>query len=63
MKNDNFEPSHSAEKSKRGNSLGFLNICYVAKFFKKLKGDPFETLKNFRKKNEKSKNKNFEPVS
>ena len=29
----------------------------------KIEGDPFETLKNFRKKNEKSKNKNFEPVS
>ena len=31
--------------------------------FKKLKGDPFETLKIFQKKNKKSKNKNFEPFS
>ena len=33
-KNDNFEQSHSAEKSKKGDPLGFLYIYYVVKYFK-----------------------------
>ena len=36
MKNDNFEQSHSAEKSERGDPLGFSNIYYVPKYQKKL---------------------------
>ena len=42
--------SHSAEKCKRGNPLGFINIYFVAKYQKTRKGDSFETLKNLRKK-------------
>ena len=42
--------SHSAEKCKRGDSLGFINIYTVAKYQKTRKGDSFEALKNFRKK-------------
>ena len=42
--------SHSAEKCKRGNPLGFINIYSVAKYQKTRKGDSFETLKYFRKK-------------
>ena len=42
--------SHSAEKCKRGDPLGFINIYSVAKYQKTRKGDSFETLKNFRKK-------------
>ena len=42
--------SHSAEKCKRGDPLGFINIYSVAKYRKTRKGDSFETLKNFRKK-------------
>ena len=42
--------SHSAEKCKRGDPLGFINIYSVAKHQKTRKGDSFETLKNFRKK-------------
>ena len=42
--------SHSAEKCKRGDPLGFSNIYSVAKYQKTRKGDSFETLKNFRKK-------------
>ena len=34
MKNDNFEQSHSAEKSERGYPLGFSNIYYVPKYQK-----------------------------
>ena len=34
MKNDNFEKSHSAEKSERGDPLGFSNIYYVPKYQK-----------------------------
>ena len=41
---------HSAEKCKRGDPLGFINIYSVAKYQKTRKGDSFETLKNFRKK-------------
>ena len=42
--------SHSAEKCKRGDPLGFIKIYSVAKYQKTRKGDSFETLKNFRKK-------------
>ena len=41
--------SHSAEKCKRGDPLGFIDIYSVAKYQKTRKGDSFETLKNFRK--------------
>ena len=34
MKNDSFEQFHSAEKCKRGTLYDFLNIYYVAKYFK-----------------------------
>ena len=44
--------SHSAEKCKRGDPLGFINIYSVAKYQKTRKGDSFETLKNFRKKSQ-----------
>ena len=40
--------SHSAEKCKRGNPLGFINIYSVAKYQKTRKGGSFETLKNER---------------
>ena len=33
-KNENFQQSHSAEKSERRDPLGFLNICSVAKYQK-----------------------------
>ena len=39
--------SHSAEKCKRGDPLGFVNIYSVAKYQKTLNGDCFETLKNY----------------
>ena len=55
MKKDNFEQSHSAEKSERGDSLGFSNIYYVPKYLKKLKGDPLVQSKNFRKKSHSAK--------
>ena len=42
--------SHSAEKCKRGDPLGFINIYSVAKYHKTRKGDSFEALKNLRKK-------------
>ena len=44
------KPSHSAEKCKRGDPLGFINIYSVAKYEKTRRGDPFETLKIFSKK-------------
>ena len=34
---------HSAEKCKRGDPLGFINIYSVAKYQKTRKGDSFET--------------------
>ena len=42
--------SHSAEKCKRGDPLGLINIYSVAKHQKTRKGDSFETLKKFSKK-------------
>ena len=50
-KNNHFEKSHNVENCKRGDPLGFLKIQFVAKYQKKMKGDPLETLKNCRKKN------------
>ena len=41
--------SHSAEKCKKGEPLGFINIYSVAKYQKTRKGDSFETLKKFSK--------------
>ena len=46
--------SHSAEKSER-DPLGFFNIRSVAKYQNKLKGGPFEDIKNFSKSLTKSK--------
>ena len=42
--------SHSAEKCKRRDPLGFINIYSVTKYQETRKGDSFETLKNFQKK-------------
>ena len=42
--------SHSAEKCKKGDPLGFINTYSVAKYQKTRKGDSFETLNFFRKK-------------
>ena len=56
--------SHSAEKCKRGYTLGFINIYSVAKYQKTRKGDSFETLKNFRKKSHNAeKNQKKRPFS
>ena len=49
--------SHSAEKCKRGDPLGFINIYSVTKYQKTRKGDSFETLKNFRKKSHNAEKK------
>ena len=55
--------SHSAEKCKRGDPLGFINIYSVAKYQKNRKGDSFETLKNFRKKTHSAeKNERRDPL-
>ena len=54
--------SHSAEKCKRGDPLGFINIYSVAKYQKTRKGDSFETFKNFRKKSHNAEKK-IEPFS
>ena len=61
-KNNNFEQSHSAEKSKRGDLLDW-EISIMLQNILKIEGGPFRDIKKFSKKNEKSKNKNFEPVS
>ena len=49
--------SHSAEKCKRVDPLGFINIYSVAKYQKTQKGDFFETLKNFPKKSHNAEKK------
>ena len=55
--------SHSAEKCKRGDPLGFINIYSTAKYQKTRKGDSFETLKNFRKKSHNAEKKsNGDPL-
>ena len=50
MKNDNFEQSHSAEKSERGDPLGFSNIYYVPKYQKIEGGTPWYNQNIFEKK-------------
>ena len=53
MKNDNFEQSHSAEKSEkseRGDALGFSNIYYVPKYQKIEGGTLWYNQKIFEKK-------------
>ena len=50
MKNDNFEQSHSAEKSERGDPLGFSNIYYVPKYQKNEVYNSFGTIKKFSEK-------------
>ena len=50
--------SHSAEKCKRGDPLGFINIYSVPKYQKTRKGDSFDTLKTFWKKSRTMPEKN-----
>ena len=50
LKIENFEKSHSAEKSEKKGPLGFFNIRSVARYQTKRTGDPLETLKKFEKK-------------
>ena len=47
----NFENVAWCRKMKRGDPLGFINIHSVAKYQKTRRGDSFETLKKFSKKN------------
>ena len=47
MKNDNFEQSHSAEKSEKG-PFGIFKHLLCSKISKKLKGDPLVQSKTFR---------------
>ena len=42
--------SHSAEKCKREDPFGFINIHSVAKYQKYRRGDPLGTLKKFSEK-------------
>ena len=55
QKNENFQQSHSAEKSERRDPLGFFNIRYVAKYQEKMKGGIFGDMK---KNCEKSQSRN-----
>ena len=41
-----LKKSHSAEKLKRGDILGFLKLQFAAKYKKNLKGDPLVTKKS-----------------
>ena len=50
MKNDNFEQSHSAEKSERGTLWDFQTSIMFQIIKKKLKGGPLVQSKNFQKK-------------
>ena len=50
VKNKIFEQCHSAEKCKRGDSLGFFDIHCVAKYRNKWRGDPLVPSKKFQKK-------------
>ena len=52
MKNDNFEQSHSAEKSERGGTFGIFKHLLCSKISKKIEGGPFGTIKNFSKKSQ-----------
>ena len=49
--------SHSAEKCKRGDPLGFINIYSVAKYQKTRKGDSLD-IKKFSKKVAQCRKKN-----
>ena len=49
MKNDNFEQSHSAEKSERGTLWDFQTFIMFQNI-KKIEGGPFGTIKKFLKK-------------
>ena len=49
MKNDNFEQSHSAEKSERG-TLWDFQTSIMFQNIKKMKGGPFGTIRKFSKK-------------
>ena len=49
--------SHSAEKCKRGDPLGFINIFSVAKY-----QDSFETLKIFEKKSHNAEKRKGDPL-
>ena len=49
MKNDNFEQSHSAEKSERG-PFGIFKHLLCSKLSKTIEGGPFGTIKKFSKK-------------
>ena len=56
-KSDYFRKiSHSAEKLKNGNPLGFLKLQFAAKYQKNLKGNTLET-KKIRKKVARCQNK------
>ena len=60
-KNENFQQSHSAEKSERRDPLGFFNIRSVAKYQKK-KGGIFGDMKKICEKSHKAEitcTKNF----
>ena len=50
MKIDNFEQFHSAEKSERGEPLGFSNIYYVPNIKKIERGTLLYNQKIFEKK-------------
>ena len=53
--------SHSAEKSKKGDTLCFNNIHSVAQYQKTRKGDSFETIKNFRKMSHNAEKRKGDP--
>ena len=53
----NFENVAYCQKMKRGDPLGFNNILSVAKYQKIRRGDSFEKLKIFEKKNSHSAEK------
>ena len=60
-KNENFQQSHSAEKSERRDLLGFFNIRSVAKY-QKMKGGIFGDIKKNCEKSHKAEitcTKNF----
>ena len=60
LKTTNFfifgKKSHNAEKTERGDPLGFSNINSVAKQ-QKIEGGPFEEKENFRKKSHSAEKK------
>ena len=46
----------------KGDHLGFINIHFVAKYQKTRRGDPFETLRNFRKKSHSAEKSKGDPL-